>query len=172
MHPAQHTPPARRVAGPRANPFYALVRAGFTVTVRAYFRRIEVRDVGRLPKLGPVLIVANHPAGMTDAVILATCFKRPVHYLAMSPLFKGPRGVFMRAIGALPLYRQRDDPAQMHQNEDTFRACHEFFDRGGVVAIFPEGHTDLDRQLLQIKTGAARLAIAQAQRESAAGPIT
>jgi len=161
------------VATPRANVFYALVRAGFAFTVRSYFRRIEVRDLDRMPKHGPVLIVANHPAGLTDPVILATSIKRPVHFLAMSPLFKPwLRGVFMRAVGALPVYRQRDDPALMHQNEDTFRACHEFFDRGGVVAIFPEGHSDLARRVLQLKTGAARLAIAQMRRTSAAGPIT
>jgi 1-acyl-sn-glycerol-3-phosphate acyltransferase len=152
---------------------YAVARAWFTMVVGAYFRRVEVRDADRLPRAGPVLIVANHPAGMTDAVVLATRFHRPVHFLAMAPLFRPwLRGVLMRAIGALPVYRQRDDPALMHQNDDTFRACHEHFDRGGVVAIFPEGHSDLDRRVLQIRTGAARLALAQAQRGHPAGPLT
>jgi hypothetical protein len=40
------------------------------------------------------------------------------------------------------------------------------------VAIFPEGHSDLDRRVLQIKTGAARLALAQALRAGSAGPLT
>lgn len=157
----------------RTNPAYATARFAFAAAVRTYFRRVEVRHRDRMPKHGPVLMVANHPAGMTDAVVLATQFGRPVHFLAMAPLFKPwLRGVFMRAIGALPVHRQRDDPTQMHQNDDTFRACHEFFDRGGVVVIFPEGHSDLDRRVLQIKTGAARLAIAQVQRGEASGPLT
>ena len=47
-----------------------------------------------------------------DAVVLATRLNRPVHFLAMSPLFRPwLRGVLMRAVGALPVYRQRDDPA-------------------------------------------------------------
>jgi 1-acyl-sn-glycerol-3-phosphate acyltransferase len=158
---------------PPANPLYALARLLFAVGVDTYFRRIEVRDPERLPRTGPVLIVANHPAGMTDAVILSTQLDRPVHFIAMAPLFKPwLRGVAMRAIGALPVYRQRDDPALMSQNDDTFRACHELFDDGGVVAIFPEGHSDLDRRLLQVKTGAARLALAQATRGDPAGPLT
>jgi 1-acyl-sn-glycerol-3-phosphate acyltransferase len=143
------------------------------VAADTYFRRIEVRDRERMPRAGPVLIVANHPAGMTDAVILSTQLDRPVHFIAMAPLFKPwLRGLAMRAIGALPVYRQRDDPSRMHQNDDTFRACHELFDQGGVVAIFPEGHSDLDRRLLQVKTGAARLALAQATRGDPAGPLT
>ncbi len=155
------------------NPVYTVARAVFSLTVRSYFRRIEVRHLERLPRSGPVLIVANHPAGMTDAVLLATSFRRPVHFLAMAPLFQPwLRGVFMRAVGALPVYRQRDDPALMHQNDDTFRACHEHFDHGGVVAIFPEGHSDLDRRVLQIKTGAARLALAQSHRAERARPFT
>ena len=152
-------------ARPSAHPAYAVARAVFALTVRAYFRRVEVRGPDRMPRSGAVLIVANHPAGMTDAVLLATSLRRPVHFLAMAPLFRPwLRGVFLRAMGALPVYRQRDDPTLMHQNDDTFRACHEHFDRGGVVAIFPEGHSDLDRRVLQVRTGAARLALAQAMR--------
>lgn len=162
-----------RVPRPRPSFVYSLARALFALTVRAYFRRVEVRDLDRLPCSGPLLIVANHPAGLTDPVVLATSFRRPVHFLAMAPLFRPwLRGVLMRAIGALPLYRKRDDATLMHLNDETFRACHEFLDRGGAVAIFPEGHSDLDRGVMEVRTGAARLALAQVQRGDRAGPFT
>lgn len=162
-----------RAPRPRANPGYSVARVAFHAAVSVYFRRIEVRNAERVPRTGPVLIVANHPAGLTDAVVLATQLERHVHFLAMSPLFRPwIRGVLMRAIGALPVYRQRDDPSQMHLNDDTFKACHELFDRGGVVLIFPEGHSDEVRRVLQLKTGAARLAIGQSQRGGPAGPLT
>ena len=83
MCPAAHPGPPASPRRRRASPAYALARACFQVAVRVYFRRVEVRNAERLPRSGPVLIVANHPAGMTDAVVLATKLKRPVHFLAM-----------------------------------------------------------------------------------------
>jgi hypothetical protein len=70
------------------------------------------------------------------------------------------------------VYRREDDASLTALNESTFAACHEFFDRGGVVLIFPEGKSDTDRRVEQIKTGAARMALAQEGRSGAAGPLT
>lgn len=157
---AHRSPPLARV-----NPSYAIARAIFSAWVHAYFRRIEVRDPDRVPRRGPLLVVANHPAALTDALVLGTQLSRRVHFLAMSPLFKPwLRGVLMRAVGALPIHRKQDDPSPMQQNDLTFQTCHEFFDAGGAVLMFPEGNSDTDRRVTVIKTGAARLALAQVQR--------
>ncbi len=170
---APSPPTAARPTHARPNPAYAIARASFAALVHLYFRRIEVRNPERLPRRGPVLVVANHPAALTDALVLGTQLWRRVHFLAMSPLFKPwIRGVLMRAVGALPVYRKQDDPTLMHQNDVTFEACHEFFDKGGVVLIFPEGHSDEDRRVTQMKTGAARLALAQEQRGRGGEPLT
>ncbi len=152
---------------------YATARAVFAAAVRAYFRRIEVRSQDRVPRSGPLLIVANHPSALTDALVLATTLPRRIHFLAMSPLFTPwIRGVLMRGMGALPVYRREDDPALTVRNETTFAACHALLDRGGAVLLFPEGRSDTDRRVVQIKTGAARLAIAQEQRTTARAPLT
>lgn len=157
-------------AGPAA---YRIGRGVFAAAVRVYFRCIEVRGLERVPGHGPLLIVANHPSAMTDALVLATALTRPIHFLAMSPLFQPRiRGVLMRAVGTLPVYRREDDPTLTARNETTFAACHEFLDRGEVVLLFPEGRSDTDRRVVQIKTGAARLAIAQEGRLSAGSPLT
>jgi hypothetical protein len=70
------------------------------------------------------------------------------------------------------VYRREDDPRQMHRNEETFRACHEFLDGGGAVLIFPEGISETDRRLKRMKTGAARLALAQEARPGQQGRLT
>ncbi len=142
-------------------------------TARIYFREIATRDLDRIPAKGPLLVVANHPASITDVIVLATAVPRHLHFLAMAGIFKPwIRGFALRLCGTLPIYRRQDDPTQMHRNEDTFRACHELLDRGGAVLIFPEGTSITDRQIVPIKTGAARLALAQERRPDQAGRLT
>lgn len=124
-----------------------------------------MRHRERVPDRGPLLIAANHPAGLTDVMVLGASLSRRIHFLAMSSLFEPwIRGIGMRLLGALPLYRREGDPALMARNDDTFRACHEILDQGGAVLIFPEGTSETDRRLADMKTGAARLALAQEER--------
>ena len=147
-------------------PFYTALRALLGTAARAYFRRIDVRHLERFPTAGPVLVVANHPASLTDVLVLGAALPRRIHFVAYSGLFKPwALGVVLRLCGALPVYRRDDAAELMHRNEDTFRAVHELFDAGGVVLVFPEGHSETDRGLLKLKTGAARLALAQEDRD-------
>jgi len=67
--------------------------------------------------------------------------------------------VFVRLCGTLPIYRRQDNPELTYRNEETFRACHELFDEGGAIVIFPEGESETDREVLPLKTGAARLSL-------------
>ena len=166
-------PVTRRLARGAGRAFYEFCLAASAASVRLYFRHIEVRNPERVPRDGPLLIVSNHPSAMTDALVLATHLRRRIHFLAMSPLFQPwIRGLLMRGVGTLPVYRREDDPALMARNDTTFAACHEFLDEGGAVMLFPEGRSDTDRQVVQIKTGAARMAIAQEQRPTAEARLT
>lgn len=140
--------------------FYAGARAILGAAVRLYFRRIELNRPDRLPTFGPVLLVANHPSSLTDVLVLGAAVDRRLHFLAHSGLFRPwYRGFFLKAAGALPVYRREDEPSLTHRNDDTFRACHELFDRDGVIVIFPEGTSETDRSVKKFKTGAARLAL-------------
>ncbi len=152
---------------------YRIAISVLGAAVRLYFRHIEVQGAERLPASGPVLIAANHPAAFTDVMVLATRLPRRLHFLAMSALFEPwIRGLGLRLVGALPVYRSEDDPAQTFRNDSTFCACHEILDRGGVVLIFPEGGNETDRRLARMKTGAARLALAQEERTGEQGRLT
>jgi len=154
-------------------PFYGLARLVLGAGARVYFRSIEVRHRERVPRRGPLLIVANHPASFTDVIVLALAIPRRLHFLAMAPIFKPwIRGFALRLCGTLPVYRRQDDPAELHRNDDTFRACHAFLDRGGAVLIFPEGTSLTDRQVVKLKTGAARIALGQEARPGQEGRLT
>lgn len=139
---------------------HATLRVPLRVALRAYFHRISLGNAEHIPASGPLLIVANHPATLTEVFLLTVLLRRRLHFLAGSFIFTPwIRGAFMRLAGALPVYRKQDDPGLTYRNEDTFRACHDLFDRGGAVLMFPEGESRTDRRLLPLKTGAARLAL-------------
>jgi hypothetical protein len=63
------------------------------------------------------------------------------------------------ALGAIPVYRKADDPAKTGRNMEMFAACAEAFDRGRLIAIYPEGATRAAAHVQRIKTGAARIAL-------------
>jgi len=154
-------------------PFYWVTRLVLGAAAGVYFRSIDIRHRDRVPRHGPLLVVANHPASFTDVIVLALAVPRRLHFLAMAPIFKPwIRGFALRLCGTLPIYRRSDDPGQMQRNEDTFRACHEFLDRGGAVLIFPEGTSLEDRRIVPIKTGAARIALGQETRPGQEGRLT
>ena len=140
---------------------YRSLRFVLGAAARVYFSRIEVRHLERLPRSGPLLVVANHPASLTDVLVLGPALPRRLHFVAYSGLFKPwPMGVLLRLAGTLPVYRQQEGREQMHQNEDMFRACNALLGEGGAVLIFPEGHSMGDRSVEKLRTGAARMAFA------------
>ncbi len=139
---------------------YSVLRVPLRMAVGSYFRHITVRDPERIPASGPLLVIANHPATLSESFLLGTRLGRRLHFLAASFIFRPwIRGALARLCGALPIYRRQDNPELTYRNEDVFRACHELFDRGGAIVIFPEGESLTDRGILPLKTGAARLAL-------------
>jgi len=116
-----------------------------------------------VPRDGAVLLVANHPNSLVDPVFLASAARRPVRFLAKAPLFRDPKvGFLVRGSGAIPVYRQVDDPGAMERNEDMFRAAHDALAEGSAVGLFPEGVSHSEPSLMPLKTGAARLALGAA----------
>lgn len=126
------------------------------------FYRLNVSGA-RVPRTGPVLLVANHPNALLDPSLVVGVAGRPVQFLAKAPLFSDPLiGWVVRGVGSLPVYRQQEDPAQMGRNLETFRAVHEALARGAAVGIFPEGISHDRPSLVPLKTGAARIALGAA----------
>lgn len=126
-----------------------------------YFVEIRTSGAERMPKEGPTIVAANHPSSILDAVLLSTQFRRPIHYLARSGLFR-PRAVswLFHQLGAIPVYRAGESDNHTARNEAAFRKVFELFAAGGCVGIFPEGHNSPHGQVRAIRPGVARLALA------------
>jgi 1-acyl-sn-glycerol-3-phosphate acyltransferase len=127
---------------------------------------------GDVPRTGPVLLVANHPNSLLDPAMVAAAARRPVRFLAKSSLFTHPAvGWLVRGAGAIPVYRQQDDPTQMRRNLEMFRAVHTALASGAAVGIFPEGISHNYPAIAPLKTGAARIALGAATMIGRAFPI-
>ena len=135
------------------------VLSGVASAVTRTFYRLT-RSGAAVPSHGPVLIVANHPNSLLDPAMVAVAAARPVRFLAKAPLFTDKLvGWLVRAAGAIPVYRHRDDPGSTSRNSEMFSAVRDALVSGSAVGIFPEGISHSEPSLSPLKTGAARIAL-------------
>ena len=128
--------------------------------LRVYFRRVEVVGLEHVPLGRPLIFVLNHPNALVDPAFLLCLAPRQVSFLAKAPLFRMPvLGYFVRAMDALPVYRQQDEGGDVSKNSETFVAARKLLARGGTIGICPEGVSHDEKRLRPIKTGAARIAL-------------
>jgi len=151
--------------------FFGLAALVMRGIVWVYFRRLVPQGLERFPRSRPVLLVANHPAAWTDAVVLDVVLGRKLHFITSERLFHPlMRSVLLRMFGSLPVrFGHNEDAALV--NRMTFDRCHELLGRREVVAFFPEGVSGGDRTLLPLRPGAARLLIEQAVWEGEIPPM-
>lgn len=146
---------------------YSLLRRAAQVALRWYYADVVVQGRERMPAHGPVLLVANHPNALVDAMVIAATVRRRVLVTAKATLFQGPLlAAFLRSAGVVPLRRTQDERAAARRmaapaarNSDTFRLVTAALARGGVVLVFPEGTSHDAPALAPLKSGAARMAL-------------
>jgi 1-acyl-sn-glycerol-3-phosphate acyltransferase len=132
----------------------------FGVALKLFFRRIETVNADKVPSGTGVIFVMNHPNGLIDPALVFVALPRKISFLAKSTLFKLPIISFLlRTVEALPLYRKVDAGEDVSKNLKTFELAHQLLQKGGSIALFPEGISHNSPKLLPAKTGAARIAI-------------
>jgi 1-acyl-sn-glycerol-3-phosphate acyltransferase len=143
------------------------ITAFFRFCLRIFFRRIELLGLERVPDVdnqhsGAVVFAVNHPNGLVDPLFLLCFAPARVSFLAKAPLFGYPIiGSIVRAFDTIPVHRKQEagDRSLAEANAQMFARAREVLQRGGSIAIFPEGTTHDDPQMRELKTGAARIAL-------------
>jgi len=141
---------------------YAALRALLRHALGLYFRRIEIEGRAEVPADGPLVLAANHPHTLIDAVLVGTCIERRVGFVAKATVFRGIAGKLLRALGAVPVERAMDGPvdaAGRERNRQALAACEEAVAAGRALLIFPEGISQEAPRLQPLKTGLARIAL-------------
>jgi len=98
--------------------------------------RVSTKDLERIPRLGPALLVANHPFGILEGAVLLTLLSRirsDVKFLANGILEAIPE---IRNL-LIPVNSLGDAGATL--NHTGMKKAIEFLAGGGLLVIFPAG---------------------------------
>jgi len=146
------------------------------VALRWFYRRIDVVGAERVPVEAPLLIAANHPNQLIDALLVAYALPRPVTFTGKAVLLDNPVArVLLRHLPFVPLRRASDERARgsvgadRARNADAFRAIVDALAGGAAVLVFPEGISHGGPQLAPLKSGIARMALQARDERGVAG---
>lgn len=129
---------------------YPVLRPLFTIIIKILYRP-KIVNKENIPKDGSLVVAANHVHAF-DPVLIGSCTKRTLHYLAKKELYKGIKKLFFDIVGTLPVDRK-------NTNEGTIQKAEETLKKGGVIGLFPEGTRNRTNQdLLPFKKGAVNFA--------------
>ncbi len=139
-------------------PAHRFARAVTAAVVYAWYESVDVRRYDADLSGRPVIVVANHSAGLADPILIMYGMQRRPRFLAKAPLWSNAVvGKALDMLGVLPISRASEGSTE--GNEGTFAACNEALRRGEVVAMFPEGKINDDASIAEVRTGAARIAL-------------
>lgn len=149
------------MAGSAESSRYATVRRGVGLLLRAFFHRVDVVGAEHVPADRGGLFVSWHPNALVDPALMLVAAPRPLVFGARHGLFAWPvLGWILRALGTVPIRRAQDGGDVAARRAENARSLDLLAGRiaaGGFSALFPEGDSHDGPDLLELKTGAARL---------------
>jgi 1-acyl-sn-glycerol-3-phosphate acyltransferase len=118
--------------------------------LHVYFQG-RIYGAENVPRVGPLVLVSNHASDF-DPVLVASCVRRPVAYMAKQELFKVPvLSTLIRLYGAFPVNRGAAD-------RSAIRAALNSIEAGWATGVFLQGTRTPDGRITEPKLGAALIA--------------
>lgn len=137
---------------------YNILKPLVSISLRAYFKRIDVKGKEHLD-YKHLLLVSNHPSAMFDPLLIAVASKKQLHFIAGIEWFgKGlKKWLFTKHFNMIPVYRPWLKTGKNQDNKDMFRECYMSLERGDTIIIYPEAESITVPWIRELKTGAARI---------------
>lgn len=130
--------------------FYKIVKPITSFLFKILFRP-TIKGIDNIPNDASCVLAGNHTKWL-DPIMLVAISKRQVHFLAKKSLFKGPIGLIVKGMGAIPVDRS------IHDKNALNNAINEL-NNNCVIGIFPEGTINKGNNLtLPFKIGAVKMA--------------
>lgn len=110
--------------------FYKIVKGILSIVFRIIYS-VEVLGDNNQGD-GPIMVCSNHISDL-DPIILAICYKKPIHFMAKKELFKNSIfGWLISKAGAFPVDRNNADLKSIKHAMSLLKS-------NEVLGIFPEG---------------------------------
>ncbi|MCG7493766.1 lysophospholipid acyltransferase family protein [Thalassobius sp. Cn5-15] len=95
-------------------------------------------EINRIPETGPVVVVANHPHGLVDGMVLAELIgrRRPDYRILTRALLTGIDEVASSYLIPVPFPHEED---AQRKSVEMRAAAMAYLKAGGVVTVFPSG---------------------------------
>ncbi len=130
--------------------FYAAARS-LAISVMLLLYRCRAYEAHRVPRIGPVLLAANHQSYLDPPLVGGFCGSRHASFVARAGLFAaGWFGGLLRLLNSIPIEEAGGDARAI---KETLRRLA----LGHAVVIFPEGSRSPDGAMRKFKRGVALL---------------
>lgn len=109
-------------------------------------RHVETTGLEHLPKTGPLLVVANHPTGIADGIVLygALARLRPdLFFFANADALR----ILPQLDAVIAPVEWRPEKRSHRQNRETMAYAHKAFEAGRAGVLFPSGRLAKRRYL-------------------------
>lgn len=146
---------------------YKILKLIVSVGIRFYYKEVKILNCKSLSHGGPLIIIANHPNTLMDAMMIGYASKEPVYFIAKGTLFNSKFKLWLlRNLNMIPINRQGEGTTKGVSNQDSFEECYRILELGKTLVIFPEGTSFLERNLRELKSGTARIALEVEKRNN------
>lgn len=120
------------------NIIYRFISSLAVFALQNYYRNVYVSGIENVPKTTGCILAANHWNNAIDIGSILAAAPRKIHFWSKQELFTGPKLAkdFMLAMGCLPVQR---NSGKSNSNDSLFVLTKNTLQKGGIIAIFPEG---------------------------------
>ena len=130
--------------------FYKLVRPLLNVFMKVVFHPTYI-GLDNIPKQGPYVLSGNHTNNF-DSVLLVTCTKDVIHFLAKDSLLKGWKKIIFKNMAIIPVDRSIHDKGALNNAIEALKD-------NKVIGIFPEGTINRTKDIVMpFKIGSVKMA--------------